>query len=310
MRWRSALVTAALVTAAESLAQPAPTVEQLLDRLGKYLLEYETQLSSVVADERFEQRVYYTRAGGAEADTRFGEPGGASTPGQSTSSIDQRDRTRLESEIAFIRLPGAEWLAFRDVRKVDGRAVEASGPPISTVLATPVAGVTAARTIAEASGRHNLGSPRTVNVPTAPLEIVHPIHRAAHKYARLEDERVNGTRTAVVSFLEVARPTLVKEPGGRALISSGRMWIDAATGAVWRIEWIYQAERRDTGAPPPKLRVDFAPHRELGMMVPVEMMEVFSVTGGRGEGRARYSNFRRFGTSARIVPQQPQDGDP
>jgi hypothetical protein len=308
MRWRSALVAAVLSTS-ESFAQPAPTVEQLVDRLGKYLLEYETHLSSVVAEERFEQRVYYTRADGAEADTRFGEPG-VGTPGQSTMPFDRRDRTRLESEIAFIRLPGAEWLAFRDVRKVDGRAVESSGPPITTVLATPAAGLTAARAIAEASAQHNLGSPRTVNVPTAPLEIVHPIHRAAHKYARLEDERVDGTRTAVVTFLEVARPTLVKEPGGRALISSGRVWIDAATGAVWRIEWIYHAERRDTGAPPPKLRVDFAPNRELGMMVPVDMTEVFSVTGGRGEGRARYSNFRRFGTSARIIQQQPQDGDP
>jgi hypothetical protein len=88
------------------------------------------------------------------------------------------------------------------------------------------------------------------------------------------------------------------------LISSGRVWIDAATGAVWRIEWIYQAGVRSTGPPQPKLRVDFAPHRELGMMVPVDMTEVFAVPGGHGEGRASYSNFRRFGTSARIVPQE------
>jgi hypothetical protein len=296
-----ALVVTSILTMSAGDRQPTPTVDQLLDLLGKYLLEYETQLSSVVADERFDQRVYYTRYG-AEAETRFGEPGSDSTPGRSMST-DRRDRTRLESEVAFIRLPGAEWLAFRDVRKVNGRAVESSGPPISTVLTAPTAGLTAARAIAEASARHNLGSPRTVNVPTAPLEIVHPIHRVAHKYARFADEHVNGTRTAVVSFLEVARPTLVKEPGGRTLISSGRVWLDAVTGAVWRIEWIYQAERRGTGAPPPKLRVDFAPHRELGMMVPVEMTEVFSVMDGRGEGRASYSNFRRFGTSARIVPQ-------
>ena len=38
-------------------------------------------------------------------------------------------------------------------------------------------------------------------------------------------------------------------------------------------------------------------------MVPRTMTEVFSVPRGRGEGRATYSNFRRFGTSARIVPQ-------
>ena len=32
------------------------------------------------------------------------------------------------------------------------------------------------------------------------------------------------------------------------------------------------------------------------MMVPIEMTEVFAISGGRGEGRATYSNFRRFGT--------------
>ena len=38
------------------------------------------------------------------------------------------------------------------------------------------------------------------------------------------------------------------------------------------------------------------------MMVPKEMIEAFFVAGGRGEGRAKYSNYRRFTTSARIVP--------
>lgn len=40
-------------------------------------------------------------------------------------------------------------------------------------------------------------------------------------------------------------------------------------------------------------------------MVPTIMTEVFSVLVGRGEGRASYTTFRRFGTSARIVPQAP-----
>ena len=287
-------------------AQPKPTVEPLLDRMASYLTEYEQQLSSVVADERFEQRIDYGRGSEAgEADTWFGEPGAAGGPGRSATA-DRRSR-RLESEIAFIRLPGgAEWLGFREVKKVDGRAIVSSGSSISTVLASPAGDLTKARAIAAAGAEHNLGSPRTVNVPTAALEIVLPVHRAAHEFVRIEDDRVRGTRTAVLRFLEVARPTLVKEPTGRNLVSSGRIWIEAATGTVWRIEWLYQAERREGSASPPRLRVDFAPHRELGMMVPIEMTEVFAIPGGRGEGRATYSNFRRFGTSARIVPPPPQ----
>lgn len=303
MTIRAALTPVVLSVATLVGAQPAPTLAQLVDRLGVYLTAYEAQLSSVVADERFEQRIDYARAGdAAEDDIRFGEPG-ADLPRQSARPAERR-RRRLESEIAFVRLPGgAEWLGFRDVRAVDGRAVVSSGSSISAVLASPAGDLAKARAIAAAGAEHNLGSARTVNVPTAALEIVLPMHRAAHEFARLDDDRVRGTRTAVVSFLEVRRPTLVKEPTGRNLVSSGRVWIEAATGTVWRIEWVYQAERREGNAPPPRLRVDFAPHRELGMMVPIEMTEVFAITGGRGEGRATYDNFRRFGTSARIVPQ-------
>jgi hypothetical protein len=46
----------------------------------------------------------------------------------------------------------------------------------------------------------------------------------------------------------------------------------------------------------------------LQILVPVEMREEFPSMGGlnsRGDGVALYSNFRRFGTGARIVPQLP-----
>ena len=118
------------------------------------------------------------------------------------------------------------------------------------------------------------------------------------------NETVRGVRTTVITFLELHRPTLVREPTGLPLVSSGRVWVEPGSGVVWRVEWIYQAEKRLAGAAaPPRLRVDFERHQELGMMVPRQMTEAFAADRGRGEGRATYSNFRRFGTSARIVPQ-------
>lgn len=78
-------------------------------------------------------------------------------------------------------------------------------------------------------------------------------------------------------------------------------------GAVWRIEWIYQAQEQFSVAEPAlSLRVEFARNDALDMLVPVEVREVFSASGGleaRGDGVATYRNFRRFGTSVRIVPQ-------
>jgi hypothetical protein len=302
MRRTTLLCAVLLYATTPGAAQPAPSLQQLLERMWAYLAVYETQLSSVVADERFDQRVT-SSSRAEEAEVRFGEAGAVGAPGGPTAA-NRSERRTLDSEVAFIRLPGgAEWLGFRDVRRANDKNVAAGGLSISEVLTATAADVQKARAIAQASAQHNLGLPRTINVPTAPLDIIHPLHRAAHKYEIDGRERVGSTPTVIVRFRELARPTLLKEPSGRDLISSGRVWVAPDTGAVWRVEWTYQGTGRRSG-PAPSLRVDFAPH-DLGFMVPTTMAEVFSAPGGHGEGRATYTNFRRFGTSARIVPQQP-----
>jgi hypothetical protein len=281
LRYESlALIAAGVLTSTSISAQATPSLEQLLQRMGTYLTDYETQLSSVVAEERFEQNIYAGRG---------------------------RTGALLESDVAFIRLPGgAEWLGFRDVKRLNWKPVKTSGPSISEVLTAAVGDMTKAQAIANASAKHNLGLARTINVPTAPLDIIHPMHRQALRYELRSDEMIRGTRTARIAFNETARPTRVREPSGQNLVSSGHVWVEPVSGTVWRVEWVYQAEDRQTNAPPPpRLRVDFERHEELGIMVPRLMTEVFSVLVGRGEGRATYRNFRRFGTSARIVPQAP-----
>jgi hypothetical protein len=277
---RTAIVLAACAFVGQSLdAQPAPPLDQLLDRMGEYLIDYESQLSSVVAEERFEQRI--------------------------VGRIMTGRWRHLESDIAFMRLPGgAEWLGFRDVRNVNGKPVGTTGPTIAEVLGSESGDLKKALAIANASARHNLGLPRTVNVPTAPLDIIHPRYRDVHKFDRRGTDTVEGTLTTIIGFEEVTRPTLVREPSGINLVSSGRIWLEPANGRIWRVEWFYQDEKgRNDGWRPPRLRVEFEPHKELGFMVPVRMTEDFTVPRARGEGKAVYRNFRRFGTSARIVPQ-------
>jgi hypothetical protein len=262
-------------------AQSKPTLEQLLGRLDAYLLEYETQLSSVVADERFEQSLW---GFGAKALWRS---------------------ATLESEVAFMRLPGgAEWLGFREVKRVNWKPVKPALTSITDVLSSSAGDLTKAREIAKASSRHNLGLPRTINVPTAPLEIIHPLHRGAHHYKLLADDSVRGTRTVVIGFEETGRPALLRDGRtGENLVSRGRVWLAPASGTVWRVEWLYEIEDRPVNSLTPKLRVEFEANKPLGIMVPTSMTENFAEQGGRGEGRAIYRNFRRFGTSARIVPQ-------
>ena len=255
--------------------------------MREYLVEYETQLSSVVADERFEQRVVYTRAY------------------QSGLPKTDDERRRLESEIGFIRLPGGvEWLGFRDVRKINGRDLTRRKISVADVLASNADVMSQARAIAEASAEHNLGVPRSTNVPTAALDIIHPRNYAAHQFDVRGEETIRGTATLIVAFTETRRPPLVSDPGGQELVSRGRIWVEPGSGAIWRVEWIYAPH---VGSPS-SLRIDFARNEALGMLVPSEMRETFTSFGGldaRGSGVAYYTNFRRFGTGARIVPQLP-----
>ena len=281
------VIVVAVLLAASAHAQSKPELEQLLERMAAYLTEYETQLSSVVAEERFTQKVTYTRA---------------YTDGVPETNDEQR---RLESEIGFIRLPGSsDWLGFRDVRKVNGREVARRAQSVSDVLASGTDVTTKARAIAEASAAHNLGTPRTTNVPTAALEIIHPRNFAAHRFELRGEDTVRRTRVAVIGFTDVRRPPLVKNPADKELVSRGRIWIDPSTGGIWRVEWIYAA----VAGAPSGLRVEFDRNDALGMLVPLEMREDFRSFGGleaHGNGVAQYSNFRRFGTGARIVPQLP-----
>jgi hypothetical protein len=291
-------LVAVVLIAASLAAQSKPSVEQLLDLMGAYLVDYESQLSSVVADERFIQRVVYTRA------STDGVPEIGRMPSESDLRTNDEQR-RLESEIGFIRLPGGSvWLGFRDVRRINGREVARGAQSVSDLLASGADVMTKARAIAEASAAHNLGTPRTTNVPTAALEIIHPRNFAAHQFELRGEDTVRRTRVAVIGFTEVRRPPLVTNLAGKELVSRGRIWVDPSTGAIWRVEWIYAPA---VGVPS-SLRVEFDTHDKLGMLVPLEMREEFRSFGGldaRGSGVAYYTNFRRFGTGARMIPQLP-----
>jgi hypothetical protein len=270
--------------AATSLSgQTKPTVEQLLDRMASYLANYELLLSSVVADETFSQRVVFTRA------YRNGQP------------VMSDERRRIESEIGFLRLPGGvDWLGFREVQKINGKPLRDKPRGLAELLDSAKDALNQARAIADASAEHNMGVPRSTNVPTAALEIIHPRNYAAHKWTIRGDDTIRRTKVAVLGFNETRRPPLVQGVGGQELVSRGRVWLEPDSGTIWRVEWIYAP---DIGSPM-SLKVEFAKNDALNMMVPIEMREEFPSMGGlnsRGDGVAFYTNYRRFGTGARIV---------
>lgn len=280
---------AALTVVAVLAVAPAPDVADIRDRLDKYLLEYEPQLSVLIADE------YMTQRG-------VGSTGREGTP-------NRRQSRELRSEVAFIALPGgAGWLGFRRVITVadrstdDDQSVHINGAGLAASLADGSRDDYArARQLLADGAARNLGLPRTTNLPNLPLELLHPRHRRRFVERLDGEEAVGRVKTVRMVFIERVTPTIIQSPDGQSMESVVRAWIEPATGRLFRAE----VKSRNLGSQDFSniVRVEFAPNKQFGVLVPSVMDEVFPLYGGIGTGQARYSNFRRFQTSARIVPQ-------
>lgn len=242
--------------------------------LDAYLLEYEPKLIALVADERFEQRI---------------GTGGANNPALNLDRV-------LRSEMAFLRLPGdGAWLGHRRVQSVNGRPVGDTDPRalISLFADGSEAAMDAARVVVEESSAHHLGFPRTVNVPTLPLELAHPRRRVAF------DVREAGRESGLHRLV-------LRERGEGAIVRFGHLGYVHATVTLW-VQPSGAVRRGDveltaSGGRPSSLRVDFGWHGALQMLVPVRMRETFESSRGDGVGDARYRNFRRFVVAARLLP--------
>jgi hypothetical protein len=269
--------TITLAAAVVAALQAPDDTQRVIAKLDTYMAAYEPRLSELVADERMDQTVRL-------------------------SARNLSSRRVLISEVAFIALKDAGWLGFRHVKSVNNRGVRNNRRSLESTLMMP--SMDAARALLRASAAHNLGHPRTTNLPNLPLEFLHVRNR--HRMAIRADGRVmvRGVETARIVFEEKITPTLIKNPSTDADMPADiTAWIDD-DGRLLRAEVVtFTAERK---LPYEHLvRVDFAESTALGgLLVPNEMYEEFPVQYPHtGTAIATYSNFRKFQTSARIVPQ-------
>jgi hypothetical protein len=271
-------------------AQDSTGVDVLVQRLGRYLAEYENQLSTVVAEERYRQSVVQLKP---------------EALGEIATNAIFRTRT-LESEVAFLRLPGnAEWFGVRQVHRVDGRSVDSEGARLVEILAKPaIDRAPQIRAIVIASSRHNLGVSRTTNMPMVPLELLHPKHRERFVFTLGGTTTIRGDRAQELHYRELKEPSLILDVKGSTMLAQGSVWV-GSNGSVLRVTLrLGHADQslRKGRTGDNELKVDFAVNKGVGILVPHELREEFEIAGGgRFQGRATYSNFRRFTTSARIV---------
>lgn len=280
---------AALLVAIVAAMQAPSETDRVIARLDEYLAAYEPRLSELIADERMHQEIRGTVP---------------SQPGDTSLRPSRFRRWRqLESEVAFIALPDdAGWVGIRHVKSVNFRPVSLIDASLVTLLTAP--GLDAARELLRASAEHNLGLPRTTNLPNLPLEFLHARNRKRLSPRGDGSETVRGVRAMRLVFLERMSPTLIINPAtGGDMPSVIRAWVDPRDGRLLRAEVntfsSFAAKQFEN-----QLRVEFVHNRALGLLVPADMRERFAVERpASGTSEATYTNFRRFQTSARIVPQ-------
>ena len=263
----------ALTASARPDAGAPPDLATLLRRAGEYVRNYHETLTTVVADELYIQR---------------------------SNRMNKEEHTRtLRSEFALVRsAPGENlWLPIRDVIEVDGQRI-ADHSRLNQLLTGARDNLrSAARAIADEQSKYNLGDIyRTINVPTLPLEFLLPDRQSQFRFKATGVTTVSGIGTTSVSYEERSRPTIIRTPNGRDVVSKGSLWIDA-DGRVLKTEHVTSGARGLRAV----ITVTYQFEPRLDVLVPATMYESYSTRISQITAVATYSNFRRFETETRIV---------
>jgi hypothetical protein len=279
----AAAVLFAILLAAGAIlpaANDAPNVKTVLRRAGDYVVRFERDLTTLVAEEHYTQEVVE------------GAP------------VEHRE---LRSDLLFVsRLGLHRYVEFRDVFEVDGRRVR-EGNERLTGLARDPSDASMGEIVRE-SARYNIGDiERTINVPLLPLMFLIPENQWRFKFGLQKSAQplstskdlpssspyfTVSTEVWVIEYRETERPTVIRFVDGRGNIPvHGRFWIDPGSGRVLMSELI--AEDRVVHA---TIDVSYQSEPVLDLFVPIEMRELY----WRGDqptritGVASYSKFRRL----------------
>jgi hypothetical protein len=264
-------------------AQASDQLDAVLVRASAYVVEFQRQLSGVVAEEQYVQDVRYPLGTG----TRY-------------NPLLTRHR-ELKSDLLLVKPVGADrWIQFRDVFEVDSQAIrDRSERLMRLFLAPDSSSASQVQRITDESSRYNIGNLyRTVNVPVLALVILDPANqprfrfkRSDHRDPLLEHGGAKSPDVWVIEYQEVQKPTMIRTTNGRDLSARGRFWIEPASGRVVASELVAE-DLTIKGT----VDVDYAVEPAIGLLVPVLMRERYDIRrdGSRVDGEASYSRFRRF----------------
>jgi hypothetical protein len=297
--WRVLLACSLAVTldlTSAAAQQPSATyldlsVDGVVRVAAAYVKAYQEQLNYLIADEAYTQQI------------------------RSQIPDDRTPKARtMKSELFFMFTPAnGDWMAIRDVIEVDRKPVTGR-PDLRTALETlPAAQVAGA--FKASNSRFNIGrTQRNFNEPILSLLVLDARYLLNFTFERKRVERAASGTLVTLAFTETSAPTLIRDLQLRPVFSKGELVIDAATGRVHRAQL-----RVTIGGVSFELTTTYTADERLGLWVPAHFRERYE-EGMRPPGsartqlentrsheelvcEARYSNYRRFETTARIKKQ-------
>jgi hypothetical protein len=268
-----ATVAAAAPNALRQAADSDLSTDQMRRDAVRYAEEYRRALRFLLADEHYAQ----TR----DADGR------GPAPAESRVMRGELFLTFLERE--------RRWMAVHDVADVDGVPVP-DRDTLTTLLTSGSTAVVAAR-VAARNARYNLGTViRNFNEPTLALLILDPDRVRGVRFARVRVTRTDGATVVTLRFAERERPTLVQSMRGGPVYAEGEIDVAAPSGEVVRTVIGFQ-----DGPVRARLETRYEWDATMGLRVPVSFTERYDRGAETIAGEARYSNYRRFEASGRLV---------
>ena len=257
---------------------PDPVLATILEKTGDYVVGFEEGFRDVVVEETYLQ--WMANAGSPR---------------------------RSKADLVYVSIPGAiSWTCFRDVFEVNGKPVREHESRLEKLFLAEsrASAIQKADAIIVASAQNNLGTGRTVNVPTLPLLFLHPENQHRFRFERKGRRRFGDRESVEIAFDEVVKPTLVNDGEGANVPATGRVFVDPRDGVVFRTE-THLSPSQTIGYLVTEYRFDPG----LGIWLPAEMTEQYRDPRNKAidtEATARYARYRRFGVTTEESVTPPQ----
>ena len=281
-----------VATAAAEPAESLKGMPPIIAAATRHVSDFAERARTLIADEHNVQEIKAW-------------PSMASTAGRPSMSGMTVAKRILDSEVALVSMTGELWLMARDILRVDGKPVPAAQ---RVPLPAPRPGSTAEATaefkrIAQQGARFNLGAVhRDLNTPTLTLWLLTPQVVSRFSFSAKGQEKVGGRTARIVEFKERQAPYLFGVEQVPTPVT-GRFWIEPSTGIVLKSELLLVPNPARNLRSRALLTVTFALDPAVNVWVPHEMTERYDGNSSSNfeTSISTYTNYRQFGTSARIV---------